>query len=201
MIPILFVGFAFRLLGIRLPSTGEALARLERDNQLRHRPATSWLDTLALGADNPDSRTLWIAHKSRLKRELDALKSHLPRSPLPARDPMALRNGLALGLVAALFLNAGDWRDRVSEAVSLDPMPAVPARIDAPGAASVHCTSIEPLPSFADDWKKRAYLKGAIRLDLAGPTILELRLRDASRVMVAADDPRAFTAAVGTLAR
>jgi hypothetical protein len=61
--------------------------------------------------------------------------------------------------------------------------------------------SIEPLPSFADDWKKRAYLKGAIRLDLAGPTILELRLRDASRVVVAVDDPRAFTAAVGTLAR
>jgi len=128
---ILFVGFSFRLLGIRLPNTGEALARLERDNHLRHRPATSWLDTLALGADNPDSRTLWIAHKNRLKRELDALKSHLPRSPLPARDPMALRNGLALGLVAALFLNAGDWRDRVSEAVSLNPMPAVPARVDA----------------------------------------------------------------------
>lgn len=61
--------------------------------------------------------------------------------------------------------------------------------------------SIEPLPSFADDWKKRAYLKGAIRLDLAGPTILELRLRDSSRVMIAVDDPRAFTAAVGTLPR
>src|SRR5262245_24117429 len=128
---ILFVGFVFRLFGLRLPSASEALARLERDNKVRHRPATSWLDTLALGADNPDSRVLWIAHKNRLKRELDALKSHFPRSPLPALDPMALRNGLALGLVAALFLNAGDWHDRVSEAVSLDPMPAVPARLDA----------------------------------------------------------------------
>ena len=128
---ILFVGFAFRLLGVPLPSAGEALARLERDNRLKHRPATSWLDTLALGADNPDSRALWIAHKDRLKRELEALQSHLPRSPLPARDPMALRNGLALGLVAALFLNAGDWRDRVAEAVSLSPLPAVPARVDA----------------------------------------------------------------------
>ena len=94
---ILFVGFAFRLLGVPLPSAAEGLARLERDNRLKHRPATSWLDTLALGADNPDSRVLWIAHKNRLKRELEALQSHLPRSPLPARDPMALRNGLALG--------------------------------------------------------------------------------------------------------
>jgi uncharacterized protein (TIGR02302 family) len=128
---ILFVGFAFRLLGVKLPSAGEALARLERDNQLKHRPATSWLDTLALGADNPDSRVLWIAHKNRLKRELDLLKSHVPRSPLPARDPMALRNGLALGLAAALFLNAGEWGDRVAEAVSLVPQPTVPARVDA----------------------------------------------------------------------
>jgi uncharacterized protein (TIGR02302 family) len=128
---ILFVGFVFRLLGVKLPSAGEALARLERDNHLKHRPATSWLDRLALGADNPDSRVLWIAHKNRLKRELDALKSHVPRSPLPARDPMALRNGLALGLAAALFLNAGEWGERVAEAVSLEPQPAVPARVDA----------------------------------------------------------------------
>src|SRR5262245_13743531 len=128
---ILFVGFVFRLFGLRLPSASEALARLERDNKVRHRPATSWLDTLALGADNPDSRVLWIAHKNRLKRELDALKSHFPRSPLPALDPMALRNGLALGLLAALFLNAGDWQDRVAEAVSLEPLPAVQARVDA----------------------------------------------------------------------
>jgi hypothetical protein len=56
--------------------------------------------------------------------------------------------------------------------------------------------SIEPLPSFADDWKKRAYCKGALRLAVPGPTILEMRLRTGVRVLVSVDDPAAFTAAV-----
>jgi hypothetical protein len=69
--------------------------------------------------------------------------------------------------------------------------------------------SIEPLPSFADDWKQRAYCKGAIRMDVAGPTILELRLhtavrptgvfgvgRSSVRVLVAVDDPMSLTAAL-----
>jgi hypothetical protein len=58
--------------------------------------------------------------------------------------------------------------------------------------------SIGPLPSFADDWKKRAYCKRALRLDVAGPPILELRLREppGARVLLAVDDPAAFTAAV-----
>jgi hypothetical protein len=69
--------------------------------------------------------------------------------------------------------------------------------------------SIDELPSFADDWKKRAYCKGAIRVDVAGPTILELRLRTAARpigvlgdgapgtrVLVAVDDPASFTTTI-----
>ncbi len=69
--------------------------------------------------------------------------------------------------------------------------------------------SVEPLPTFADDWKKRAYSRGAIRLDVAGPPVLELRLRAATcpigllrdgptstRVFVAVDEPAAFTAAI-----
>jgi hypothetical protein len=69
--------------------------------------------------------------------------------------------------------------------------------------------SIDELPGFADDWKKRAYCKGAIRIDVSGPTILELRLHTAARpvgvlgegaagtrVLVALDDPASFTAAI-----
>jgi hypothetical protein len=69
--------------------------------------------------------------------------------------------------------------------------------------------SIDELPSFADDWKKRAYCKGAIRLDVVGPTILELRLVTAARpigvfgdgpartrVLVAVDEPASFAAAI-----
>jgi hypothetical protein len=52
--------------------------------------------------------------------------------------------------------------------------------------------SIDPLPAFADDWRKRAYCKGALRLDVAGPPILELRLHAGTRVLVAVDEPAAF---------
>jgi hypothetical protein len=66
-------------------------------------------------------------------------------------------------------------------------------RLDVPVSA---IASIEPLPDFADDWKRRAYLRGALRLDLAGPAILELRLREGERVLVAVDEPAPFIAAL-----
>lgn len=69
--------------------------------------------------------------------------------------------------------------------------------------------SLAPLPAFADDWKRRAYCRGALRMDLAGPPVLELQLRVAARrtgvlgegppgtrVLVAVDDPEAFTTAL-----
>lgn len=56
--------------------------------------------------------------------------------------------------------------------------------------------SITPLPTFSDDWKKRAYTRGALRLDIAGPPILEIRLRTGTRVLVAIDEPAPFVAAL-----
>jgi hypothetical protein len=79
-------------------------------------------------------------------------------------------------------------------------------RLDVPVA---EIASIDELPNFTDDWKKRAYCKGAIRIDVAGATILELRLRTTARpigvlgdgaagtrVLVAVDEPASFTAAI-----
>jgi hypothetical protein len=79
-------------------------------------------------------------------------------------------------------------------------------RVDIPLA---QIATVEPLPSFADDWKKRAYTKGAIRIDVAGPPVLELRLHEAvrpigvlgegaaaTRVLVAVDDPTSFHEAI-----
>lgn len=68
--------------------------------------------------------------------------------------------------------------------------------------------SVRPMPSFGDDWKLRAYRKGAIRIDVAGAATLEIRLRapiqsigplgpgrSSDRVLVSADDPTAFITA------
>ena len=56
--------------------------------------------------------------------------------------------------------------------------------------------SIGPLPTFADDWKKRAYVKGAVKFDIAAAHVLEMRLHDGTRLLVGVDDPAAFVAAV-----
>lgn len=55
--------------------------------------------------------------------------------------------------------------------------------------------SIKPLPPFVDDWKKRAYVRGAERLDLGGAPVLEIELRDHTRILVAVDDPAALSGA------
>ncbi len=80
------------------------------------------------------------------------------------------------------------------------------ARVDVPVA---QIASISELPSFADDWKRRAYRKDAIRIDVSGPTVLEQRRHAAvrpvgvlgqgaarTRLLVAVDEPAAFTAAL-----
>lgn len=54
--------------------------------------------------------------------------------------------------------------------------------------------SIAPLPDFGDDWKARAYKRGATRLDIGGAPVLELRLHDGARYLVAVDDPAGVTA-------
>jgi hypothetical protein len=70
--------------------------------------------------------------------------------------------------------------------------------------------SIGAMPTFSDDWKLRAYRKGAIRIDISGPATLDIRLRvpiqpigmfgpgpASDHLIVAVDDPIAFTAALG----
>lgn len=69
--------------------------------------------------------------------------------------------------------------------------------------------SIATMPTFSDDWKLRAYRKRAIRIDVSGTPTLDIRLRAPIRpigllgpgpasdhLLVSADDPSAFSAAV-----
>jgi uncharacterized protein (TIGR02302 family) len=115
------------LLALRLPDDAAALRRLETRSNLKHRPATTWRDDLADPGAGVDSRALWQAHRARMAAMLANLKAGLPRSPLPRRDPYALRSALALSLLAALVLNASQWRNRVADAVALEPRQAVAA--------------------------------------------------------------------------
>jgi uncharacterized protein (TIGR02302 family) len=115
------------LLALRLPDDAAALRRLETQSNLKHRPATAWRDDLADPRAGTESRALWQEHRARMAATLANLKAGLPRSPLPRRDPYALRSALALSLVAALALNASQWRDRIADAVATEPRQAVAA--------------------------------------------------------------------------
>jgi uncharacterized protein (TIGR02302 family) len=115
------------------PDQHDAIARIERRSGVKHRPATSFTDTMAGEASaTPEQKALWHAHRERMAREMEKLKAGSPRSPLPRLDQNAMRNALAVALIAAGVLTAGSWRERVMETVSLTaPVPAASLTLDA----------------------------------------------------------------------
>lgn len=97
----LFAG-AHLVRSLRWPSRDEALARIERDSGLRHRPLRTLDEELAAGVNDPAANVLWTAHKRRLAHLLGRTRVGPPRSLLPHLDRWALRGALLLALVVAL---------------------------------------------------------------------------------------------------
>ena len=116
-------GFVYSLKslgGLSWPSGEAALARIERKSGKMHRPASGWTDTLADETSaSPEQKVLWQAHRRRMAKQLHDLKAGAPRSPLPRIDQNALRNALAIALIAAGVLSAGTWREKIAEAVAV----------------------------------------------------------------------------------
>lgn len=121
------------LASLSWPSEEAALARIERKSGKMHRPATGWTDTLAdEPSASPEQKALWQAHRRRMAKQLHDLKAGAPRSPLPRVDQNALRNALAVALIAAGVLSAGTWRERIAEAVAVTaPVPVNAIAMDA----------------------------------------------------------------------
>ncbi|MGI9464060.1 MAG: TIGR02302 family protein, partial [Aestuariivirgaceae bacterium] len=116
---------------LRWPDDASALRRIEVRSGLKNRPATTWQDKLAEPQADSTSRAIWLVHKKRIAEYLKSLKAGWPRSGVPARDPIALRSALILGLVAAGLLNWGQWDQRLSEAVSAPVKAVAQAGFDA----------------------------------------------------------------------
>ncbi|MDE2333817.1 MAG: DUF4175 family protein [Rhodospirillales bacterium] len=117
------LGLAVRLLRrVRLPGAAELDRRLEQASGLAHRP-------LAVLADKPvvsGADALWLAHLLRSAHAVQRLRTGWPHPGLAARDPMALRAALVVGLVAAFGI-AGPLAPR-RIAAALDPGFVPPAR-------------------------------------------------------------------------
>jgi uncharacterized protein (TIGR02302 family) len=100
---------AFPFLFLRLPGFADALHRLDRVSGVRHRPATTMADRLAVNAQDPYALALWNAHIARSLANANALRAGAPAPRVARRDPYALR-GLVLVAVLATFIAASGER-------------------------------------------------------------------------------------------
>jgi uncharacterized protein (TIGR02302 family) len=125
-------GTLFPLVRLALPERGAALARIDRESAMRHRPATALTDPLANTGEDSVTRALWAAHRARVEREATDLRAGYASPHLAERDPRALRY-LALLVALVAFVAAGE--DRLTRTFSAfdwrSPAGGVPPRLDA----------------------------------------------------------------------
>lgn len=86
------------------PSRVEALARLDRDSGLPHRPASTLDDGLANATADPATRILWDVHRRRAEKAAASLRLRLPSPRMATRDRYALRAGALIAVAAAAFV-------------------------------------------------------------------------------------------------
>lgn len=114
---------------LRLPGLPAAERRLERDSGLPHRPIATLGDRPA--GNDPVALALWEAHRRRAEERLSALRVAAPRPGLAARDPRALRGGLAVALIAAFTVAGTEAPERLRRALlpafSGGALPSAPA--------------------------------------------------------------------------
>ena len=123
------------LLAIRQgwPSSTAAVARLDRDSGLPHRPVTTAGDALANAGSDPATRALWDLHRKRLNAIVARVKVAPPAPGVARRDRYAVRAAALLVLVAAGFVAGPDKQGRLAAAFAWghDDVTAQATRIDA----------------------------------------------------------------------
>jgi uncharacterized protein (TIGR02302 family) len=119
---VLLVTFALALLvsllpliRFPMPTRAEALRRLERHADIKHRPASSYEDKLGT-TSRADTALLWAAHRERLSRLVAKLKPSWPAPRTDRKDPYAIRAGLLLVLIVALLAAGPNRWDRIAAA-------------------------------------------------------------------------------------
>lgn len=107
----------------KVPTRDEALARLEADSGLKHRPLQTLGDELALGGGDPASLALWRAHLARARAALGHLALKPPRPDVARADPYALRVLFVAFASLALLVAGPDWRARLGAGLAPDLAP------------------------------------------------------------------------------
>jgi uncharacterized protein (TIGR02302 family) len=116
IVALIFLASLVPAAWLRLPKSGEALQRLDRNSGLQHRPATTITDSLATGVGDPVADALWRAHLQRASDAARGLRAGWARPHLAARDPYAVRALILLALVTTFFAASGDRTNRIAAA-------------------------------------------------------------------------------------
>ena len=99
---------------------------------IRHRPASSYEDTLTLGAEDARTAALWKAHRQRLAALLAKLRVGRPTPRTDAYDPFAFRALLLLAVFVLVIVVGDSAADRLWSAFRLSPIAkGAEARLDA----------------------------------------------------------------------
>ena len=106
----------FLFFRVRTPSRQESLARIDRDSNLPHRPATTLDDALSNAQADEGTRALWRLHQRRAEQTAKLLKVALPAPHTALQDRLALRAVVLLALVAAGFVAGPQKFARVASA-------------------------------------------------------------------------------------
>jgi len=113
-------GFAaLGLFVIRWPTRSDAIRRIEQVSNIPHRPASSYEDTLAAEADDPETQALWKAHRARLAALFQRLRVGTPRPRVDRYDPFALRALMILLIATVLGFVGISSFDRIKTAFQL----------------------------------------------------------------------------------
>jgi len=120
------------LVRVRWPSRDEAIRRVEGVSGVKHRPASSYEDTLTLNAEDPRTAALWQVHRQRLAQLLGKLRVGRPAPRTDRYDPFAVRALLVLGVLLLLVAAGDSTQDRLWAAFRFGPLAkGAEARLDA----------------------------------------------------------------------
>ncbi len=116
--------------GFRWPCAAEARRRLERDNQLPHRPLQALADR-PTGADALAAEVWRLHQQQAASQSAGRVRLHPPRSGLAACDRFGLRFVLGAALLASVVTSWGEGAARLAAALEPHPFGApVPAVLD-----------------------------------------------------------------------
>jgi uncharacterized protein (TIGR02302 family) len=116
LLGLAFLVSLFPLLRLGLPSRKDALARIDRESGLTHRPASGLDDSLANAGDDAATNALWMLHRRRIEQNIAALRSGTPSPRMVEVDRYALRAAVFIALIACGFLAGPEKYARVAAA-------------------------------------------------------------------------------------